>query len=236
MFELDMLDEKLCPRRIVCETPPFRPSFCSFDDKFLDELEEWTHFYDPANIILSFKSPEDALFKQPRKVLIDDGQVECFYKPCDSKSQAIRELKTYRAIEGAGLYNRQLNICRIHGIVMDDHDFILGLLLSYVDCAGCLLSTKVIPEDVDDPPMSVRRKWMQQLDTTLSGLHEAGIIWGDVKAENVLIDQNDNAWITDFGGGYTDGWVDKALAETIEGDLMGMAKIRQFLLPSETAA
>jgi hypothetical protein len=31
-----------------------------------------------------------------------------------------------------------------------------------------------------------------------------------------------NAWSTDFGGGYTEGWVDKALAETIDGDATGM--------------
>lgn len=31
-------------------------------------------------------------------------------------------------------------------------------------------------------------------------LHGIGIVWGDGKAENVLIDINDNAWIIDFGG------------------------------------
>lgn len=47
----------------------------------------------------------------------------------------------------------------------------------------------------------------------------------------MLIDENDNAWITDFGGGYTRGWVDAEFAETMEGDLMGMEKLRKFLLP-----
>ncbi|KAK8140592.1 hypothetical protein G3M48_003483, partial [Beauveria asiatica] len=84
IFDLDIIDEKLCPRRIFKKQPPFRPSFCRFDESFLDDLEEWTYFYDPASIILSFQDPQDALFKQPRKVLIDDGQVECFFKPCHS--------------------------------------------------------------------------------------------------------------------------------------------------------
>ncbi len=234
VFHLDIINEKLCPRRIFSKKPPFHPSFCRFGDDFLDDLEEWTHFYDPVGIILNFRNPEDALFKEPRKVLVDDGQVECFYKPCHSSAQTIRELKSYKAIAAAGLYDGQFNLCRVHGVVMDELDFVLGILLSYVDCADCPLSARVHPEEPDDPPISFRRKWMRQLDSTLSRLHKADIVWGDVKAENVLVDQSNNVWITDFGGGYTEGWVDKALAETMEGDAMGMAKIRTVLFPRES--
>jgi hypothetical protein len=177
-FYLDIIDEKLCPRRVFSKTLPFRPSVCRFDEDFLDDLEGWTNFYDPVRIILSFNDPEDALIKEPRKVLIENGQVACFYKPCHSSVQAIRELKSYKAITAAGPYDGQSNLCRVHGVVMDEQDFILGILLSYIDCAGCPLSARVHPEDPDDPPTSVRRKWMQQLDTTLSRLHSAGIVWG----------------------------------------------------------
>jgi len=31
-------------------------------------------------------------------------------------------------------------------------------------------------------------------------LHEAGIVSGDARLENVLVDGNDDAWIVDFGG------------------------------------
>ncbi|OAQ99332.1 hypothetical protein LLEC1_06900 [Akanthomyces lecanii] len=233
IFELDIQNEMLCPRRIFSKSPPYRPSFCLFDDEFLDDLEEWTHLYDPAGIILSFKDPEDALFKEPRRVVIDGGQAECFYKPCHSTTEAIRELKSYKAIAAAGLCD-DVDLCRVHGVVMDDQDFILGILLTYVDCADCPLSARVLPQDPDDPPPEVRTKWIQQLDTTLSSLHKAGIVWGDAKSENVLIDKSGNAWITDFGGGYTEGWVDRELAETIEGDVMGMAKIHTLLFPSDT--
>lgn len=232
VFDLDIVDEKLCPRRILRERSPCRPSFVRFDDDFLDDLEEWTTFYDPVGITLSFKNPEDALFKQPKKVLIKKGKIECFFKPCNSGVQAIRELKTYKKIVAAGL-DCQLNLCHLHGVVMDEYDFILGLLLTYIDCAELPLSMRVHPDEPDDPPPAIRQRWMEQLDTTLGRLHEAGIVWGDVKAENVLIDQSNNAWITDFGGGYTEGWVDREMAETIEGDLMGMAKLRKFIFPSE---
>lgn len=64
---------------------------------------------------------------------------------------------------------------------------------------------------------------------TLEWLHKANIIWGDVKAANVLIDVNENAWLIDFGGGYTRGWVEKNHMETIEGDLEGLSKIKDLL-------
>ena len=66
-------------------------------------------------------------------------------------------------------------------------------------------------------------------EATIERLHEANIIWGDVKTANVLIDGNNDAWVIDFGGGYTEGWVDKGLAGTVAGDLQGMAKIMSFL-------
>ena len=41
---------------------------------------------------------------------------------------------------------------------------------------------------------------------------------GDGKASNIIIDDQDNAWLIDFGGGWTEGWVDKEVADTVEGD------------------
>ena len=67
------------------------------------------------------------------------------------------------------------------------------------------------------------------MSTTLACLHEAGIVWGDAKAANILVDMDDNAWIIDFGGGYTWGWVGKDHMETIEGDQEGLSKIKELL-------
>ncbi|KAF5232669.1 hypothetical protein FANTH_12874 [Fusarium anthophilum] len=230
VFELDIIDEKLCPRRVAAEESPVRPSFLRFDDDFLDHLETWTAFYDPAGIVLSFENPEDALFKLPNKVLIDNCKTDCFFKPCHSGVQTKRELETYKMIHAAGL-DSQFNLCRVYGIVLDEYEFILGVLLTHVDTRGCPLSTKIAPGEPDDPPHEVRQRWMDQIEAAVSGLHSAGIVWGDIKAENVLIDQDNNAWVTDFGGGYTRGWVDIEVAETMEGDRMGMARLREFIFP-----
>lgn len=234
VFALDIVDEKLCPRRVAMEQSPHRPSFVRFDDDFLDDLETWTAFYDPAGIILSFKDPEDALFKPPNKVLIDNSETECFFKPCNSSVQIKQELKAYKMILAAGL-DSQLYLCHLHGIVMDDSDFIIGLLLTYIDNGDRPLSTRIHPEEPNDPAPGIRERWIDQLDATLAELHKAGIVWGDVKAENVLIDRDNNAWMTDFGGGYTEGWVDQEIAGTVEGDLAGMVKLKKFIFPSNEA-
>ncbi|TQV92393.1 hypothetical protein V2A60_007085 [Cordyceps javanica] len=233
VFHTYVIDEELSPRRIVAAGRPLLPSTTRFEDDFLDELETWTVLYDPVGICPVFENPEEALYKEPRRVMIRNGTAECFFKRCHSTAEAIRELKTYKAIADAGLDNLELNIGRVHGVVMDDGDFVLGILLSYIDCGDVSLSCRIVPDDADDPPQHVRRAWMQQLEDGVKALHAAGIVWGDVKSENVLIDRSNNAWITDFGGGYTRGWVDKELAGTVEGDLMGVAKIRQLLFPSE---
>ncbi|CRK31666.1 hypothetical protein BN1708_016006 [Verticillium longisporum] len=68
-------------------------------------------------------------------------------------------------------------------------------------------------------------KWKNQVCCTVEALHTAGVIWGDVKADNVLIDENDDAWVTDFGGGYTEGWVKKESAGSLAGDAEGLTTI-----------
>lgn len=49
-------------------------------------------------------------------------------------------------------------------------------------------------------------------------LYNVGVIWGDVKFENVLIDMEGDVWFIDFGGSYILGWVDEDKWEIVEGD------------------
>jgi hypothetical protein len=60
-------------------------------------------------------------------------------------------------------------------------------------------------------------------------LHRIEVVWGDGKADNVLIDANKDAWLIDFGGGWTQDWVDESLAGTFEGDTQAVEKIEEFL-------
>ncbi|KAK0709129.1 hypothetical protein B0T26DRAFT_754385 [Lasiosphaeria miniovina] len=133
--------------------------------------------YNPADIVLRFGDPEDALYEFPTKVLVDNESTPCFFKQCNSTSR-----------DG-------------------QNDDFLGLLLTPIDIkAAGPLSCCISP---------IGTRWATQIEAAVSALHKAGIVWGDVKAENVLVDRDDNAWIIDFGGGYTRGWLDADLAGTV---------------------
>lgn len=79
----------------------------------------------------------------------------------------------------------------------------------------------------------MRTRWASQVDDTLTQLHDAGIVWGDAMPEEVLVDRNDDAWIADFGRGYTEGWVECELAGTKEGDLQALGRITKFICTAE---
>jgi tRNA A-37 threonylcarbamoyl transferase component Bud32 len=74
-----------------------------------------------------------------------------------------------------------------------------------------------------------RQKWKMQINETVRRLHEHGLVWGDVKPENVIIDRSACAWLIDFGGSGTDGWVDEDVKETVAGDLQGLQRVVEFL-------
>ncbi|KAH8779923.1 hypothetical protein F5883DRAFT_638483 [Diaporthe sp. PMI_573] len=86
-------------------------------------------------------------------------------------------------------------------------------------------------------PQDKRDTWARKADQAKKIWHENGIIWGDAKADNIIVDAEDNLWIIDFGGSYTEGWVDPEIAETKKGDNMGVDKIVNALRdPDENAA
>ncbi|OAA53696.1 Protein kinase-like domain protein [Cordyceps fumosorosea ARSEF 2679] len=233
LFHSYFINEKPEPRHIfTCNDRV--PGGRAFANKmWLDELEQWTVLYEPADIILSPENLQESIHRRPRRVLIKDGAIVCFYKACHSIVGALGELSNYRAIADSGLYQQGLNTCRVHGVVIDSKYFLAGILLSYIDGTDLPHALGAIHEEPDYPSHQLRRVWMQQLDDGLAALHKAGIVWGDATAENVLIDKDNNAWIINFGGRYTEGWVDEELFGTVEGDLMGLFKIWKLLFPPE---
>jgi hypothetical protein len=139
----------------------------------LDDLEKRTTLYDPARVISSFDNTEDALFKPPQKVLIDDGQTACFFKPCYSTVQTNNELHAYKKMASANL-DPLLRLCRLLGVVVDDNGSVMGLLLTHIDHGGRTLSPSLDP---DHPSASRKKRWMDRLETALTELHKAGIVW-----------------------------------------------------------
>ncbi|KAM0193113.1 hypothetical protein ACHAPI_007843 [Fusarium lateritium] len=89
--------------------------------------------------------------------------------------------------------------------------------------------------DVTATAVERRQKWTLQISATIKCLHEHGLIWGDGKSSNIVIDEQDDAWLIDFGGGFTEGWVDEELAETKEGDEQALTKITELLCEDNRA-
>lgn len=117
----------------------------------------------------------------------------------------------------------EARVCHLHGVVLAEKGM-AGMLFSWIDKKAVL--GRALAEE---SPVELRLRWASQIRATVEWLHECGIIWGDVKAANVLIDREDNAWVIDFGGSYTVGWVDKEKAGTLEGDMQGFEKIMEML-------
>jgi len=184
----------------------------------------WPSFL-PSEIEICIRNPGDAIFPPPNKVLVN-GKTICYFKlyqPGDTK-RALRELENYRRITESNL-DPNARFCRLLGIIKDDENLLIGLLLTYIECNYVTLACAVEP----DTPVSIKQKWVDQVTGTLTQLHKAGIVWGDAKPDNVLIDKNDDAWIIDFDGGYTRGFVEREKAGTVEGDLQGLEKIVEYV-------
>ncbi|KAH6880514.1 hypothetical protein B0T10DRAFT_495596 [Thelonectria olida] len=131
------------------------------------------------------------------------------------------EIRKYEAIVEANL-GLDVYILRPRGDVRDEEGRPLGLLLPRIAQARCLS-----PEVRHRPPTpEIGERWIRQIERTVSALHAVGIIWGNASSRNVLIDEDEDAWVVDFGEKrrpYDEGEEDP---NTVLGDLQGVRKIR----------
>ncbi|KZZ95361.1 Protein kinase-like domain protein [Moelleriella libera RCEF 2490] len=178
--------------------------------------------YLPSEIQLDEEAAYDSI---PRRVILPDGTA-AFFKLMGRGERRIldKELRSYETIRKSGLPS-SVRISRLLGLVKDESDTVFGLLLTHIDCQGQTLTCAV----ESDAPVFFRRQWIAEISEVVYYLHQYGLVWGDAKPDNVLVDGNQNAWVIDFGGGYTEGWVPKNLAGTVKGDLTALAKIADYV-------
>lgn len=182
--------------------------------------------YHPDEIKVPISIESGALPAVPRKVYIN-GQQLAFLKSVGAGdvNSTCRELKAYAKMQSISL-SEAINTCSLLGIVqIPSSGRIVGLLLSYIACDNRTL----LCMGNDPQYVSLRRKWLDQITRSIEGLHTCGVVWGDAKPDNILIYLQHDAYLIDFGGGYTRGWVDAELANTAEGDLQGLQKISEYL-------
>lgn len=119
--------------------------------------------------------------------------------------------------------------------VVKSHKGVIGILLNHISHKHHSLRTLLhgvkggtIP--ATEASMPLKLKWAAQIQVTLAGLHKLGILWRDVKTDNILIDDTNNhtVWL-DFGGGNTVGWANHEKYGTMEGEAQGLRKILDAL-------
>jgi hypothetical protein len=183
--------------------------------------------YHPGEVQVPTSADSAALPGIPRKVFIHGQPQPSFFKIVYGGDMGIttREILTYSKIRMAK-FDPPILTSQLEGLVQDDDGYVMGLLLSYINCDGVTLNCI----NGRDPKFSeLRQKWVDQISHTIEHMHSHNIIWGDAKAANVLIDVNEDAYLIDFGGGYTKGWVEKEKSDSTEGDLQGLENIKRFL-------
>ncbi|KAI0194218.1 hypothetical protein F4808DRAFT_441388 [Astrocystis sublimbata] len=150
---------------------------------------------------------------------------------CKAQSQGLcgsdlrRELDSMQKIRHACLQGHgPIRVPALLGYVTHpEAGCIIGFLREWV--LGSLLRNV----SISTTPEEQRQMWAKQISDTLQQLHGIDVIWGDGKSSNVIIDEEDAAWLIDFGGGFTEGWVSQELAGTVEGDDQAVKKIAEFL-------
>lgn len=201
-----------------------------------------------SNGVLSFVSHDSALVAHERKPAIQNlyPQLQAFAASCITKREEVDYeifkvhleglqgpycLKTVHRCPTEEQFSREIdclsrvkhtNIVALEGLLKaENSDNIEGILLEFI--SGKKLSK------ITNASESKKEAWKSQLESALHHAHKHCVIWGDAKPGNVIINENDNLVIFDFGAGWTKGWVDAELNETVLGDWQGVRRICSFI-------
>lgn len=213
----------------------------------------WCPVFTSKDVQLPESEPEAGYFsclESPDKVLV--GDIVCSlrqFSAYEVENEArTHEFDTYRKIAHArasGDLPETVRITtRLHGLVVDNKACIprammaarskpsnhgprlIGMLMEQPSSDQRTLWDAARHADCTDEQ---RRTWAGELGGIITQLHFASIIWGDVKPDNVIVDDDDQLWITEFGGGYTPRWVDHENKMSMAGDLQGLERIQTWL-------
>ncbi|KAI1101478.1 hypothetical protein F4804DRAFT_315855 [Jackrogersella minutella] len=188
------------------------------------------------DLVLPKFSTRDIYIQQK---LLDDGYIArvsaggrqmCCKVGNESRAAALQRELSSRMTISTSQHAAALRVPKLLGLIEVAEDGrIIGLLQEYVPFSAERWTLGDI-DLVSSISKGRREKWASQIQETVKLLHQIGVTWGDAKAGNVLIHRDtDDAWIIDFGGGWTDGWVSQELSGTVEGDWVGVKRILEFL-------
>lgn len=165
------------------------------------------------------------------RVSTKDGRI-LYFKPRMElrESEFKREIHILLQIAEADL-DPNIRIPRLEGFVVsgDNDDIVMGILMTWIGSPdmGCHLMSKGFWNKEE-----LHKKWETQVTATVWELHAHGIVWGDVNLMNVVIDENLDAWVIDFGGMNNIDFIDDENRETVKGDRQGVENLLKYWLPS----
>lgn len=179
----------------------------------------------PARIEVSWHPSTHGL-PMSRDVVMDGNKPFYLKLPSADENVLEREAAVLLRLQETGL-TEKIRVPRLHAYVQleDDSGGVSGLLLTQIERVERLARLMVA-----SVPLSLRRKWFDDIEVMVKLFHAAGIVWGDATAENVLVDRTDEVWIVDFAGVYSCSWTPDEEMDSVEWDLRGLAKLREFLL------
>jgi hypothetical protein len=235
-FDLAIEDSQLSPVE-TRETPQLRKTL---DDllpslpmpKYITNLPDLP-WLDPTNIkVVSTSTHSPACPIHPALVSTNFPNTKknqtFFFKPVDptQPSPTKREILLLHKIHSLNLSSR-INVPTLHALVRSSSKTsIMGLLLTPIPEPLTPLTTYLAPSTL---PLPKRESYAEQIHDIISVLHANKIVFGDAKADNFLIDKDGKLWIIDFGGSYTEGWVEEEDMETEKGDWQGVERVRGAL-------
>ncbi|RAH68479.1 uncharacterized protein BO66DRAFT_455133 [Aspergillus aculeatinus CBS 121060] len=230
---------QLIPQRN--DTVTFEP--CPVPPMLAREEVDWDAMEDELRDTPVFRLSEVERFRDVERGKVYEVDIRgatYAYKMTHGTESLQREISMLRKMEQCSEGGRSLRVPELEGIIGIGTQY-AGLLMTYIPSPASLadLMTADIGSEV---AIAERQKWYDLIADAVHTLHRNGLVWGDVKAANVVIDGvHRDAWLVDFEGGTTPGWVDDSISGTEAGDLQGLSKIRALLglestRPSQTGS
>lgn len=167
----------------------------------------------------------NALPHGPFRQVQDSIGARFFFKPrLDLMGPELdREVAVLEVIRQQGL-DKKLRISQFRRLVLLQDGLVEGMLFDWL-CGAPLAKTP----RVDEPRL--QRRWREQVERIVAELHRRGVVWGDVNVHNIFVDEDDDAWVIDFGGSDDVQFINQELKETVEGDWQGVRRIFDEWLP-----